>query len=110
MFKNLITEKFKSEYAAGVATQLAPLTEEQLVLSFDNAMKNFTTEQFATYYDEVLEFSKSTYEDNLKELGYVDLDDPATINLYASSFENKDIIEEEIYDVEEVEEVEAVIE
>lgn len=52
--------------------------------------------QFSIYYDEVLEFSKTTYEKNLSELGYVDLEDPATINLYASSFEEKDIIEEEI--------------
>ena len=96
MFKNLITEKVKSEYATAIENQLSPLTEEQLSLAFDSAIKTFTTEQFSTYYDEVLEFSKSTYEDNLKELGYVDLDDPATINLYASSFENKDIIEEEI--------------
>ena len=43
-----------------------------------------------------MEFSDSTYEQNLVELGYVDLDDPATINLFASSFENKDIIEEVI--------------
>ena len=96
MFRTLITEKVKSEYASAVQAQLSPMSEEQLSFAFDNAIKTFTVEQFATYYDEVLEFSKSTYEDNLKELGYVDLEDPATINLYASSFENKDIIEEEI--------------
>ena len=48
------------------------------------------------YYDEVLLFSQSDYETNLRELGYVDLDDPATINLYASAFEDKDRIEEAI--------------
>lgn len=96
MFRNLIVEKVKSEYASAVQAQLSALTEEQLILAFDNAIQGFTAEQFSTYYDEVLEFSKSTYDDNLKELGYVDLDNPATINLYASSFENKDIIEEEI--------------
>ncbi len=96
MFKNLVTEKFKSEYAATVKKQLSAMSEEQLSFAFDNAIKSFTTEQYATYYDEVLEFSESSYEDNLKELGYVNLDDPATINIYASSFENKDIIEEEI--------------
>lgn len=59
-------------------------------------MTEFSNDQMALYYDEVLEFSDSTYEDNMKELGYVDLDNPATINLYASSFENKDVIEEAI--------------
>ena len=43
-----------------------------------------------------MEFSESTYEQNLRKLSDVDLGDPATINLYASSFENKDIIEEAI--------------
>lgn len=109
MFKNIVVEKIKSEYAKAIQTQLAPMTDEQLSFAFDNAMESFTSEQYATYYDEVLEFSKSTYEDNLKELGYVDLDDPATINLFASSFENKDIIEEEIKNynntVEELEKI-----
>ena len=62
-----------------------------------------------TYYDEVLEFSDSSYESNLRDLGYVDLDDPATINLYASSFENKDVIEDAIAaynaNVEELEKI-----
>src|SRR5699024_503642 len=41
-------------------------------------------------------FSQSTYEENLTKLGYVELDDPSGIHLYASSFENKDVIEEAI--------------
>jgi len=96
MFEALVTEQIKAQYAANIQTQLSAMNDQQLSLAFDNAMKSFTTKQYATYYDEVLEFSQSTYEDNLKELGYVDLNDPATINLYASSFENKDIIEAEI--------------
>lgn len=96
MFKGIVEEKIKSEYAKTVQNQLSPMNDEQLCFAFDNAMKTFTTKQYATYYDEVLEFSKSTYEENLNELGYVDLNDPSTINLFASSFENKDIIEEEI--------------
>ena len=52
----------------------------------------------AYYYDEVMEFSKSTLEDNLREMGYIELEQPSAVNLYASSFENKDIIEEVISD------------
>ena len=52
----------------------------------------------AGYYDDVLEFSDSAYDDNLRKLGYVDLDFPSSINLYASSFENKDVIEDAIAD------------
>ena len=96
MFKTMVAEGFKTEYAKAVQTQLSAMNEAQLVFALENAISTFTTEQFATYYDEVLEFSESTYDDNLLELGYVDLEKPATMNLYASSFENKDIIEDEI--------------
>jgi len=75
-----------------------PLTVEQKVAALDAAVKKFTSEQFATYYDEVLEFSNSSYDTNLVKLGYVELDTPSTINIYASSFENKDIIEAAITD------------
>ena len=96
MFKTVVTEKIKTEYATAIKQQLALMNEAQLVFALDSAIKTFSTEQFVTYYDEILEFSESTYKDNLKELGYVDLNNPSTINLYASSFENKDIIEAEI--------------
>lgn len=44
----------------------------------------------------MLVFSESSLEDNLQTLGYIELDKPYTINLYASSFESKDKIEEAI--------------
>ena len=43
-----------------------------------------------------MNFSDSTYTDNLQTLGYVDLDSPSSINLYASSFEDKDTLEDMI--------------
>lgn len=98
MYTEMVTEQIKAQYAARVQAQFAAMTPEQLGMAFDQAMKSFTTEQFVTYHDEVLEFSESTYEDNLEELGFVDLESPASINLYASTFENKDIIEAFIED------------
>lgn len=56
-------------------------------------MATYTQEELARYYDEVTEFSESTIEENLRILGAADLANPATISLYASSFENKDILE-----------------
>ena len=64
-------------------------------------MDTYTTQQCAQYYDEVLTFSDSTYEENLVQLGYIDLDDPASISLYAASFEDKDVIEQAIADYNE---------
>ncbi|MBQ2272077.1 MAG: FtsX-like permease family protein, partial [Clostridia bacterium] len=75
---------------------LASMTSEQMVMALTMALPNYTTEQCALYYDEVMEFSKSSYDNNLQILGYVDLEDPYTVNLFASSFENKDVIEEVI--------------
>ncbi len=98
MYASIVEEQFRMQYAAGVAAQLMPLTVEQKVAALDAAVKKFTAEQFATYYDEVLEFSNSSYDTNLVKLGYVELDTPSTINIYASSFENKDIIEAAITD------------
>ena len=37
-------------------------------------------------------FSESTYEENLIKMGCVEMDSPSAISLYASSFENKDVI------------------
>lgn len=109
MFTEMIVQQTKQQYAAQVGAQMEAMSTEQLSAALDAAMPEYTDEQMITYHDEVLVFSESTYEDNLLELGYVDLDKPSTINLYASSFENKDVIEEAIAtyneNVDELEEI-----
>ena len=96
LFEEMIAEQFKTQYAAQIQQQMSGMTSTQLSGALEMAMKSYTTEQCAAYYDEVLEFSESDYDSNLRQLGYVNLDSPATINLYASSFENKDVIENAI--------------
>ncbi|MBR2338495.1 MAG: ABC transporter ATP-binding protein/permease [Clostridia bacterium] len=96
MFTEMVTERVKMQYATQVQAQMAAMSPQQLSAALTMAMKTYTTEQCAVYYDELLTFSESTYEDNLVKLGYLDLDVPASINLYASSFEGKDVIEEAI--------------
>ena len=98
LFRQMLTEQVKQQYAAQVKQQTAAMPMEQLVGAFQMALPTYTTEQCAVYYGEILEFSDSTYEQNLRDLSDVNLDDPATINLFASSFENKDILEEVIAD------------
>ena len=110
MFTQLIAEQFKQQYAGQVEEQLGAMSAQQLAAALEMAMPEYTSEQCAQYYEQVLAFSESSYEDNLLALGYVDLDDPASINLYASSFENKEIIEQAIADynatVSELEQIE----
>ena len=98
LFRQMLTEQVKKQYAAQVQQQTAGMPAEQLAGALQMALPTYTTEQCAVYYGEVLEFSDTSYEQNLRELSDVDLDDPATINLFASSFENKDILEEVIAD------------
>ena len=98
LFSQMAEQQYRAQYAAQVQQQLSGQDPAALAAALDQAMGSYTPEQCATYYDQVLTFSDSTYEDNLKELGYVDLEDPASINLYASSFENKDVIEQAIAD------------
>ena len=98
MFTDMIAEGVKIEYANATKKNLSGTPVEQLSFALDMAITQFTDEQFALYYDEVLEFSESSYKENLRKLCVVDLDSPSTINIYASSFENKDIIEKVIKD------------
>ena len=98
MYSQMVVMQFRVQMEAQVRQQMAGVPQEQLVGMLTGAMAGFTQEQLALYYDEVTEFSESTLEENLRILGAVELDDPATINLYASSFENKDILESYIAD------------
>lgn len=109
LFSQMIVEQFKAQYAAGVAEQMKDIPPQQLATMLDQELTIFTVEQCALYYDEIMIFSESTYDQNLLDMGFVDLDLPATINIYASSFENKDVItaaiEEYNNDVEELKQI-----
>lgn len=109
MFTKMLREQIKAQYAEKVTAQMAGMTTEQLAYAFDMESAAYTTEQCANYYDEIMVFSEKTYEENLLDMGYVDLESPATINIYASTFENKDIITDAIEnynaDVEELKQI-----
>ena len=98
LFREMAAEQVKMQYAAQVKAQMSGQPENQLAAAMGMAMKGYTTEQCAQYYDEILEFSESSYEENLIALGCLDLDEPSTVSLYAATFESKDVIEEAIAD------------
>ena len=98
IFAQLIIAQETAKTAAIAQQQFAVVPAEQVAAMLDADMENYTLEQCAAYYDVVLEFSETSYDSNLATLGYVDLEYPATMNLYASSFENKDVIEQFIAD------------
>jgi len=109
IFGQLVAEQIKMEYAQNVMTQMAAMQPEELIAGLEMALPTYTEEQCALYYDEIVEFSDSTYELNLKLMGYVEKEHPAAMHIYASSFENKDIITEAIEnynkDVEELQQI-----
>jgi putative ABC transport system permease protein len=51
-----------------------------------------TLDDYSKYYDEITEFSNATYEEVIEKIGFVAIDSPNKINLFASTFENKDVI------------------
>ena len=100
IYRQMATEMAKQQYAQQVmkamSQQLAAMGHEAVAAMLDAELLTYTEEQCGQYYDTIMEFSDSSYEDNLLKLGYVDLEEPSTVNIFASSFANKDIIEEEI--------------
>ncbi|MCQ2432132.1 MAG: ABC transporter ATP-binding protein/permease [Clostridia bacterium] len=80
------------QYAAGVQAQLGALPADQLAAMLDQTP--YTNEDYLRFFDEYMPatVSDTTYDRVLRRLGYVDLDDPSSILLYASTFEDKDTI------------------
>ena len=98
LFAKLVEENVRSQYAEGVRKQTEKMTPEQLAAAFDMMVAQSDDKKGAEWYELLLEFSDSSYEKNLSLLGLVDPDEPSSINLYASTFAGKDVIEEAISD------------
>ncbi|MBQ8545735.1 MAG: ABC transporter ATP-binding protein/permease [Clostridia bacterium] len=87
----MVTEGAKMQINAQVDQSLAialPTNEAKagaltLLLLDKNA-------DFDFYYDNFMRFSDSTYEENLVKLGLIDMGVPSSINIYTSTFEQKD--------------------
>ena len=90
----MFSEVIKQQYATGIEEQFANYTTEQLCGMFDAALASYTLEKLSVLYDNHMPqtISDSTYKDNLIKLGCVDVDSPIRINLYSSTFEDKDKI------------------
>ena len=101
LMRPAVEEQAKAMIATGVEGQLTANglgTSEARAAALDAALAGtapeqaYTAEQCALYYDEITVFSENTYKDVMREVGNLSLSEPSTIHLYASSFENKDII------------------
>ena len=90
--RELMSEQIKKAYAEQVKKQLSSLSTASLAAAFDECY--FTDEGYKLIYDELMPetFSSSTYEQNLRALGYVDLYSPSGVNIYVATFAAKDAV------------------
>ncbi len=104
-----VAQQVREQYAQGVQAQLGALSQEQLAVMLDVSMGSgymsvraepLEAWQYGYLYDHYMPptRSDSTYEENLELLGYVDLESPSAINIYASTFAEKDLIADKIAD------------
>ncbi len=97
--KEAIGEQVRAAYAAEKSAYYGAMSSTALNQLFSHAMKNFTEEELADFYDNHMpENMSTTYDETMLKLGYVNLDNPSAISIYASSFDNKDKIADCIED------------
>ena len=93
MLRGILAEQTAAAYAETIKKQFEAVPDDQLAAMLDAAILGYTDEQIGRYYDEVMTFAPTSYKKNLRLLGCVELNDPSTISLYASTFADKDVIE-----------------
>ena len=93
-----IIEYCRSEIRNKVVENLDSIPDASKPYMLPQILATSTDAEFAVYYDRLTEFSETTYEDNLVTIGCLDLDSPSSVNIFASSFANKDVIASVIED------------
>ena len=118
MVREAIGEQIVQQYGDGVRAQMAPMSDTELAAALDMTLSGspyvqpFTDQQYVYLYDNYMpaRFAEGNADQNLKTLGYVDPESPASISLYASTFADKDLIADLIKEynkeVEEEDEIE----
>ena len=92
----MIGYQVKQQYAAQMEAMYRNLPDDKLADEFE--LLALEDDDYLWIYNNAMPpvYSDSTLKDNLKKLGYVDLDSPSIINIYVSTFEDKDSIADAI--------------
>ena len=87
-------EKIAAQYTAEAAASLSAVPKESLVMMFKGEMQNYTEAEWAGIYDAYMPKNRSdrSFDEVLRLLGNVDKAHPSAINIYTSTFEDKDEI------------------
>ena len=94
--RRMIAEQIKEMYAVQMRNMYSYLSDRELAKDFE--LLSLEDDDYIWLYDNAMPpvYSESTLRKNLKALGYVDLENPSMINIYASTFEDKDAIADAI--------------
>ena len=94
--RRMIGEQVKEQYAIQMRAMYGYLSDETLAADFK--LLSLEDDDYLWLYENAMPpaYSESTLRKNLKTLGYVDLESPSVINIYASSFEDKDAVSDAI--------------
>ncbi len=96
--REMIAMQIKEQYGEQMKQALSGVPTASLVEAFNNCY--FTAEGYKLIYDELMPeaFAQTDLKENLLKLGYVDLASPSTVNIYVSTFADKDAVADIIAD------------
>lgn len=96
--REMMSQQVTKAYADNVKAQMSQLPTASLAEAFDQCY--FTDEGYKLIYDNFMPetFSDSSFDKNLRDLGYVELDSPSGVNIYVATFAAKDAVADIIED------------
>lgn len=96
--REIMREQIAKTYEETVKSQMSTLSVSALAEAFDNCY--ITDDGYRMIYDNYMPetFAQTGYAQNLKKLGYVDLESPSGVNIYVSTFADKDEVAKIIED------------
>lgn len=94
----LVNEQAAANYAAYAQAIPAETKNAKIAAALDAYLSTLDESELQSAYDRFMpsQESESSLAENLRILGVADLDSPASINIYADTFEKKDAIADEI--------------
>ncbi len=92
MMRPALVEQAQKTIHQSTETMLSNMPIKAKVVALTDELSAATLADYVKYYDAITEFTTSTYDEVVEKIGYIDLDSPNKINLFASTFENKDVI------------------
>lgn len=96
--REMMSPQISKAYSEGIKAQMSQLSTASLAEAFDQCY--FTNEGYKLIYDNFMPetFSDSSFDKNLRDLGYVELDSPSGVNIYVATFAAKDAVADIIED------------